>query len=87
MRVLNKYTDKIPEDAIYIGRPSPWGNPYIIGKDGTRDEVVDKYEKYILSQPFLLRSLQQLVGHDLVCFCSPKRCHGDILIKLIQELF
>ena len=50
-RVLNKRTDRIPPDAIYCGRPSPLGNPFIIGRDGTRDEVCDKYEAWLPSQP------------------------------------
>ena len=42
-RVLNKRTDRIPANAIYCGRPSPFGNPFAIGRDGTRDDVCDKF--------------------------------------------
>ncbi len=71
---------------IYIGRPSKWGNPFSIGKDGTRSEVIKKYEDYILSNPKLLKDLHELKGKTLGCWCSPKSCHGDILIKLVSEL-
>lgn len=37
---------KEPYD-IYIGRPGKWGNPFTIGKDGTREEVIVKYEEWI----------------------------------------
>ena len=38
MAVLNKHKHGIPQGAIYIGRGSKWGNPFVIGKDGSRDE-------------------------------------------------
>lgn len=37
---------KEPYD-VYIGRPSKWGNPFVIGKDGTREEVIAKYAEWI----------------------------------------
>jgi hypothetical protein len=70
---------------IYIGRPSKWGNPFTIGKDGDRDEVIRKYEEWIKTQSNLLRDLHKLKNKVLGCWCSPKACHGDILIKLIEE--
>ena len=71
---------------VYIGRPSKWGNPFFIGKDGSRQEVIDKYEKYILSRPDLLADLHELRGKTLGCWCKPKLCHGDILAKLADSL-
>lgn len=47
---------------IYIGRPSKWGNPFSIGKDGTRKEVIEKYEKYILENEELMNDLHELEG-------------------------
>ena len=70
---------------IYIGRPSRWGNPFEIGKDGTRKEVIEKYEKYILSNKDLMSSLSELEGKILGCWCKPKACHGDVLVKLIER--
>jgi hypothetical protein len=81
-KVLNKHKDAIPKDAVYIGRGSKWGNIFVIGKDGNRDEVCDSYELWFCDQPELINSLEELRGKDLVCFCSPQRCHGDLLIKL-----
>ena len=69
---------------VYIGRKSKWGNPYKIGKDGTRKEVIEKYRKYILSNKELMNSLHELEGKILGCWCSPLACHGDILIELIN---
>jgi ribonuclease HI len=65
----------------YIGRGSPWGNPFVIGKDGDRDEVIDKYERHLRESPRLLDRLHELRGKTLACFCAPARCHGDILAR------
>lgn len=70
---------------IYIGRPSKWGNPFEVGKDGTRKEVIEKYKKYILSNKKLLNSLYELEGKTLGCWCKPKPCHGDVLVDLINK--
>ena len=60
---------------VYIGRPSKWGNPFVIGKDGTREEVIEKYREYILNKPELLKDLAELKGKILGCWCSPFNCH------------
>lgn len=77
------------QGSIYIGRPSVWGNPYRIGKDGTRVEVIQKYEGYLLSNPELLAALPSLRGRVLACWCAPQEgfkgrllCHGQILAGL-----
>jgi len=85
-RVLNKKHLRGPvENAVYIGRPSIWGNPFVIGKDGTRDEVIAKYDTWITQKPHLLQRLGELRGKHLVCFCSPARCHGDVLLRLANR--
>ena len=69
----------------YIGRGSKWGNPFKIGKDGTREEVIEKYRKYILSNDELMNSLHELKGKVLGCWCKPKSCHGDVLAELADR--
>jgi hypothetical protein len=81
-RVLNKRKSGIPAGAIYIGRGSKWGNPFRIGPDGDRARVIAKHERWLLDQHHLLRALDELRGHDLVCFCAPLPCHGDLLLWL-----
>lgn len=73
-----------PHD-IYIGRPTKWGNPFEIGIEGTRDEVIAKYEVWIRNNANLMDSLHELEGKVLGCWCKPKNCHGDILVKLLNE--
>lgn len=70
-----------PHD-VYIGRPSKWGNPFVVGVDGDRDEVIAKHADWIYTQPKLLAAIKtELKGKRLGCWCRPKKksCHGDIL--------
>lgn len=71
---------------IYIGRPSKWGNPFSIGKDGTRQEVIDKYREWILNHDDLLLDILELDGKVLGCWCAPKACHGDVLVEILEEI-
>ncbi len=86
MKVLNKHIHSIPENAVYIGRGSKWGNPYIIGVDGNRMLCIQKYKEYIMQKPELLACLPELLGKNLVCYCKPQPCHGDVLIDLVDDL-
>ena len=70
---------------VYIGRPGFWRNKYEIGKDGTREEVLEKYEIHARTDPEIQEHLMELDGQVLGCWCKPKKCHGDILVKLIEE--
>lgn len=77
---------------VYIGRPSKWGNPYS-HKEGTlaefkvasRKEAIDKYEEYLLQNNELMDSLHEIKGKTLGCWCKPKRCHGEILVKYANK--
>lgn len=71
---------------VYIGRPERWGNPFIIGIHGNRNDVIAKYEKWIRNNPELLAHIKELKGKTLGCWCKPEACHGDVLVKLIEEL-
>lgn len=64
---------------VYIGRPGPWGNPYVLGRDGDRAQVIAAYERYLLSRQDLMARLSELRGRVLGCWCSPEPCHGDVL--------
>lgn len=82
-KVLNKHHGYPPRDAVYIGRPSPWGNPFQMGKDGTREEVIAKFREFVEARPDFKASIREnLRGKDLVCFCAPLACHGDILLEI-----
>ena len=81
---------KAPYD-VYIGRPSKWGNPFTIGKDGTREQVIENYSIFLQDliwdsldddQHLFIKELAELNGKTLGCWCSPQACHGDVLLKL-----
>ena len=97
--IVNKYKDKRPGiPSVYCGRGSALGNPFVIGKDGNRDEVCDKYEDwfYTEAQPFLspvdpvylqLQQIKRMASTgdvQLECFCAPKRCHCETIKKYIE---
>jgi Domain of unknown function (DUF4326) len=76
---------------VYIGRgrdprtgePGRWGNPFRIGRDGERDEVIERYRRWlwekIESDCIDLAELASLHGKALGCWCAPEPCHGDVL--------
>lgn len=70
---------------VYIGRPSKWGNPFAVGRDGSREQVIARYKEWLLKQPHLLAALGELTGKTLGCWCSPRPCHGDVLARLANQ--
>ncbi len=87
VRVLNKKTATAEEisNAIYIGRPGPWGNPFILDVHGTRREVLFMFRLYLDQNPELVeRAKKELKGKDLLCFCDPRGCHGHIWREIVN---
>lgn len=95
--IVNKHHGKSGE---YIGRGSPLGNPYVIGKDGSREQVIAKYRVWLNEQimrknPVVLDELNRLgnkaideKGLALQCFCYPKPCHGEVIKeKLVKAMY
>ena len=87
MRVVNMRDE---EYDVRIDRSTILGNPYKIGKDGTRKEVIEKYRKRLWECIQLVDKLNKLAEMPddtiLGCWCKPKECHGDVLIKVIEYL-
>ena len=76
---------KTQECDVKIDRTTKWGNPFKVGVDGTQDEVIKKHLIWIKTKPHLMNSLHELKGKRLGCWCAPLPCHGDNLIKLLEE--
>jgi hypothetical protein len=77
---------------IYIGRGTPWGNPFpidVTGKGDTRDDVIRKYKDYFeaefLNNPEKRKTLLSLRGYRLACHCKPLACHGDIIANYLNS--
>jgi hypothetical protein len=84
-KVYNKYHGDAPETAVYIGRPSKWGNPFSISPGQPRDVCVERYREYLQQRPELRdMAKRELKGKDLVCFCKPRACHGDVLLEVVN---
>lgn len=90
-RVWNQRNKHTPVAAVYVGRPSKFGNPFshltntrlAQWKTATREEAVTRYREWLLGQPELVAAVKaELRGKDLVCWCAPKACHADVLLEV-----
>jgi hypothetical protein len=92
IKVLN---ERLGGEGVYIGRGSALGNPFVIGRDGTRNEVVAKFRVYLLER--IATKDKAICGQlndiwkkakegdvALVCFCAPQRCHGDVIKAIVE---
>lgn len=70
---------------IYCGRGSKYGNPYVIGKDGDRKTVINKFQQYLDQNKELQQQVLKLRGMRLGCFCTPKDCHVDVIAEFIEN--
>ena len=78
---------------VYIGRAtwsrrlaqSKWCNPYRVGRDGSREDVIERYRRRLLGDPVLLAQIGDLRGKVLACWCKPAACHGDVLAALADR--
>jgi hypothetical protein len=91
---------RMPPNSVYVGgkvrdmrtgigrfAESKWFNPYKIGRDGTRNEVIAKYRVRLLDRLELMAALSELRGKDLVCWCPlGEVCHADVLLDLTNVL-
>lgn len=78
------------ENAVYIGRPGVFGNPFKIGEDGNRVQVVLKYREYCIDRCYWDQAFREMVkglrGKTLACWCGEKLCHGDVLLELAERV-
>jgi hypothetical protein len=84
-KVVNK---KESTFDVYIGRGSSFGNPFKVGKDGTRKEVIEKYREWFykkLRNERFSREVNKLRGKRLGCFCKPEPCHGDVIVEYLEK--
>jgi hypothetical protein len=92
---IQRKNGRVVQDCdVYIGRAmyrggwelpqSKWANPYFLGRDGSRREIIDKYRKHITGNSVLMSRLESLRGKTLGCWCKPEACHGDVLVELVE---
>ena len=70
---------------VLIDRTTQWGNPFRIGVDGSRVEVVSKFRAWLLKHPELIAAARiELKGKRLGCWCHPLLCHGDVWAEVLD---
>lgn len=71
-----------------IDRTTEFGNPFILGRDGSREAVLAKFRAYALERlrtdPAWAASVEALRGLRLGCWCKPKACHGDVYVEILE---
>ncbi len=85
----------MPPDTVKIDRTTRWGNPFVIGKDGTREDCIALYRRFVAgnaatkrpdvlaSRQFVAGHIHELKGRNLACWCPlDGPCHADILLEL-----
>lgn len=70
---------------VRIDRMTEFGNPFVIGKDGNREEVIRKFAEYAKRSRFIDNVLPTLLGQKLGCHCAPQPCHGDVLVEMMYQ--
>lgn len=86
-RVYNRKSSlPIPEGAVYVGRPTKWGNPWRLGYKATyrqRHLVLESFRQYLREHPELVEAARrELKGKNLICSCTPLDCHADIWLRV-----
>lgn len=90
----------MPENTVYVGRGSRWGNPYVVGKDGTAEECIKKYsdmlfpyshesgsiDDFFISASMFEDIVNNLRGKNLACWCAlDSPCHADLLLEIANK--
>ncbi len=86
---------RMPANTVKVDRSTKWGNPFVIGKDGTRAECVESYRRFVAgnaatkrgdvlaARSLLAASAVELRGKNLACWCPVDGpCHADILLAV-----
>jgi hypothetical protein len=94
IRVGNK---RHGDRGIYVGRPSPLGNPFALYREADRAALIRDYEDWLAEQLLdedspasrgihRLAALARKQDLCLVCFCAPKACHADVIKRTIEAI-
>ena len=80
---------RMPPGAVFVGRPSKWGNPYKVGTPAapTPEAAVALFRDYLARRTDLSDAARdELTGKVLVCWCSPGQpCHADVLLEAANQ--
>jgi hypothetical protein len=80
---------RMPAGAVHVGRPSRWGNPFVISVNRTRQQAIDDFRAALLAgrlQSSVEQVRRELGGKDLACWCRlDQACHADILLEVANS--
>lgn len=84
-KVWNRRDPNCPADAVYVGRPTKFGNPFKVSAAQPRGTAIELFRRWVYEpeQDWLHTAAQtELRGKDLVCWCAPRPCHADIWMEI-----
>ena len=75
----------MPEGAVYVGRPTKWGNTFLVSEGLAAQKCVDLFRQWIYSI-MTQADIEELRGKDLACWCPlDQPCHADVLLELANK--
>jgi hypothetical protein len=94
--IFNKHHNLAPEDAVYVGRPTIFGNPFThlsthaseLIRVPTRERAVERYREWFhirMADPVFEAAVESLRGKDLVCWCAPLPCHAEVIVEYLES--
>ena len=78
---------ELAQRSVVVDRSSPWGNPFVVGRDGDRAEVIEKYRQWLFVNPLRDAEVRYLHNRYLICHCAPEPCHADVLLRYVNFHF
>ena len=79
---------RMPENTLKVDRSTRWGNPFKVTGDFTAQDAVDAFTNWLARMDYEKQKeyLAPLRGKNLACWCKPKPCHADVLLKWANEV-
>lgn len=85
-RILNAFKVGLSvPNSVFVGRPSPYGNPFPLTQEKNRTLVIEKFRQWVMApeqEGLRGRARRELEGKNLICYCSPKKCHAQIWMEI-----
>ena len=78
---------RLPPNTVVVSRPSKWGNPFKVGRDGNAQVCVEAYRELVRSNAIRMHQIRhELEGKSLACWCGlGEPCHADVLLQIANE--
>jgi len=85
-KLYNRHHGIAPSNSLYIGRGTPWGNPFPLDECKDRIDCFERFEKHVYQQEDMVHHVRRVLwGKNLVCSCQPDLCHGHLLLWIANS--